>query len=350
MKTIKVCASHDYDIIVDRDLLSSTGKYIRKISKCTRAAIISDTNVWPIYGKIVEESLKNSNIDPLHFIFTAGEQSKNSQTYINALNFLAENKLTRSDLVIALGGGVVGDLAGFTAATFLRGIPYVQLPTSLLAMVDSSVGGKTAIDLPSGKNLAGAFYQPSLVLCDLNALNTLPDSVFIDGCAEVIKYGILYDEKLFAHLEEMSLDFNRELVISRCVELKRNVVMDDEFDTGARQKLNLGHTFGHAVEKSSNYAIPHGHAVAVGTVLIAKSACKQKLCSPELCEKITRIFQKFHLPVETNISRQSLLEVVTSDKKRSGQTLNLIIPSQLGNCEIYPVAVNQIGAFVEAEY
>ena len=192
------------------------------------------------------------------------------------LNFLAENKLTRSDALIALGGGVVGDLTGFAAATYLRGIDYIQIPTTLLAAVDSSVGGKTAIDLPSGKNLVGAFYQPKLVLCDTDTLNTLPEDIFRDGCAEVIKYGVLYDAELFAHLDESGLSFDREAVIARCVELKRDVVAEDEFDRGKRQKLNLGHTIGHGIEACSGYGISHGKAVAMGMTIITKTPAKKK--------------------------------------------------------------------------
>lgn len=173
-------------------------------------------------------------------------------------------------MVVALGGGVVGDLAGFAAASYLRGIRFIQVPTTLLAAVDSSVGGKTAIDLPAGKNLAGAFCQPSLVLCDTDTLNSLPLDIFRDGCAEVIKYGVLYDPKLFAHLEEKGLSFDREAVITRCVELKRDVVMEDEFDTGARMKLNLGHTVGHGVEAKSHFAISHGKAVAIGMAIVSR--------------------------------------------------------------------------------
>ena len=258
------------------------------------------------------------------------------------LNFLAENQITRSDCIIALGGGVVGDLTGFAAATYLRGIQYVQVPTSLLAMVDSSVGGKTAIDLGAGKNLAGAFHQPSLVLCDTDTLNTLPEEIFIDGCAEVIKYGILYDVDLFSHLEEKGLGFDRESVIRRCVELKRNVVMEDEFDTGARMKLNLGHTIGHGVEAVSNYAISHGKAVAIGMAIISRAV----RCADS--GRIEAILKQFRLPTTTEYCAADLFSHALSDKKRTGGTVNLIVPRAIGDCAIVPTPVDNLKSLIEA--
>ena len=248
MNTVMIRASKTYEVQIGSGLLPEIGEKARQLVNSKKAAIISDSNVWPIYGKTAVASLENAGFLVQHYVFPAGESSKNGETFLAILNFLAESKFTRSDLLIALGGGVVGDITGFAAATFLRGVSYIQVPTTLLSMVDSSVGGKTAIDLPAGKNLAGAFYQPILVLCDIDALSTLPDQIFQEGCAEVIKYGILYDTELFDHLDQMGLAFDRESVITRCIQLKRDVVADDEFDRGARQMLNLGHTVGHGIE------------------------------------------------------------------------------------------------------
>jgi len=264
------------------------------------------------------------------------------------VNTLAESKLTRSDLIVALGGGVVGDLAGFAAATFLRGIRFIQIPTTLLAMVDSSVGGKTAIDLPAGKNLCGAFCQPSLVLCDTNVLNTLPQDTFRDGCAEVIKYGILYDYKLFNHLRYKGLDFDREQVITRCVELKRDVVMEDEFDTGTRMKLNLGHTIGHGVEARSNFGITHGKAVAIGMAIISRAAIKMKMFDQADCNALVSILENFGLPINTEYTADELFAYTLSDKKRSGGTVKLIIPRAIGCCDIVPTPVNELKSWIEA--
>lgn len=348
MKTIKVSASKEYEVRIGSNLHSQIGSYLTEIKKPCTAAIISDSNVWPLYGEKIVTSLQASGFDTTQFVFPAGEGSKNAATYLEILNFLADKKLTRSDCVIALGGGVVGDITGFAAATYLRGISYIQVPTSLLAMVDSSVGGKTAIDLPAGKNLAGAFYQPGLVLCDIDALNTLPPAVFQDGCAEVIKYGVLYDPQLFSHLQKYGLSFDREAVVARCIELKRNVVMEDEFDTGARQKLNLGHTIGHSIEAQSNFEVSHGQAVAIGMNIVSKAAASLGICSYEVFDRILGITKLFSLPFSTEFTAQDIYSVSLSDKKRAGKTVNLIVPKAIGECIIYPIPISELRSFIEA--
>ncbi len=342
MNTISVKASKSYDVLIGDGLLDELGKHLLKtLNRTCKIAIISDSHVYPLYGKTVTEQLTNAGFSVIDFVFPAGESSKNADTYLEILNFLAENQMTRSDAILALGGGVTGDMSGFAAATFLRGITYIQVPTTLLAMVDSSVGGKTAIDLPAGKNLVGAFYQPSLVVCDLNTLNTLPESVFCDGCAEVIKYGVLYDPTLFEHLAQMGLNFVRENVISRCVALKRDVVAEDEFDTGARQKLNLGHTIGHGIEAQSNFTITHGQAVAIGMAIVTKASCKG------IYPQLINVLEKFKLPTKTSFTAKQLYNSALSDKKRSGGTVNLIVPEAIGKCNIVPMPVEQLETFIE---
>lgn len=348
MKQIRVSASHEYTVKIGSGLLPSLGKEIASVCKVQTAAIVSDSNVWPLYGQIATNSLKNAGFQVIHYVIPAGEESKNGHTYLSILNFLAENKLTRTDCIIALGGGVVGDMAGFVAATFMRGIAYIQVPTTLLAAVDSSVGGKTAIDLDAGKNLAGAFYQPRLVLCDTDTLLTLPEDIFCDGCAEVIKYGILYDPQLFSHLEETGICFDREAVIARCVELKRDVVMEDEFDTGERMRLNLGHTIGHGVEARSQFTISHGKAVAIGTAIVTRAAQKQEICTSKTCHRILKTIADFGLPIHSVNTAQELYESALSDKKRTGGTVNLIVPKEIGNCLIVPTDVNKLKSFIEA--
>jgi 3-dehydroquinate synthase len=261
---------------------------------------------------------------------------------------LAENQLTRTDCLVALGGGVVGDLTGFAAATYLRGIAYVQVPTTLLAAVDSSVGGKTAIDLSAGKNLVGAFCQPCLVLCDIDTLSTLPADIFRDGCAEVIKYGVLYDSDLLEHLTQYGPDFCTEQVIARCVELKRDVVMEDEFDTGARMKLNLGHTLGHGIEALSEYRVSHGKAVAIGMCLVAKAAAVSGFSDTEVCNRITVAVERFGLPTATDYGADALFTAALSDKKRSGNQVNLIIPYDIGDCRITPMDLTKVPSFIQA--
>ena len=342
MRTVQVTASRNYEVIIGSGLLPQLGEKARSLTKVKKVAIVSESNVFPLYGETAEQSLRDAGFEVISFVFPAGEESKSGETYLNILNFLAENQLTRTDLIVALGGGVVGDLAGFAAATYLRGIPFIQVPTTLLAAVDSSVGGKTAIDLPAGKNLCGAFYQPSLVLCDTDTLNTLPETIFRDGCAEVIKYGILYDPELFAHLQAKGLGFDRESVITRCVELKRDVVAEDEFDTGARMKLNLGHTIGHGVEALSHFQLSHGKSVAIGMAIVARSAC-----DPATRDAILNILNRFGLPVDTTSTAEELYTCALSDKKRAGGTVSLIIPRAIGDCAIVPTPVGDVKAFIE---
>ena len=348
MKTITVSASRTYDIRIGHGLLTTLGEAVRGLGKVEKVFLVSDTQVYPLYGGAAEASLKAAGYSVSSFVFPAGEESKNGETFLKLLNALAQAGLSRSDLLVALGGGVVGDLAGFAAACYLRGIRFIQIPTTLLAAVDSSVGGKTAIDLPSGKNLAGAFYQPSLVLCDLDALDTLPEDIFRDGCAEVIKYGVLYDPELFSQLEASGLDFDREAVIARCVALKRDVVMEDEKDTGSRMKLNLGHTFGHAVEAHSRFTLSHGKSVAIGLAIIARASASMGICSETDAARIVSVLKAFGLPVQTQYTAEALLPYLLSDKKRSGGTVNLILPEAIGRCIVSPTPVSQLQSILQA--
>ncbi len=349
MKTVKVSASKEYEVIIGCGLLDKAGEHIRALlPKALKAAVISDDNVAPLYLSRVKESLESAGFEVVSFVFPHGEASKNGSTYLEILSFLASAQMTRSDVAVALGGGVVGDISGFAAATFLRGISYVQIPTSLLAMVDSSVGGKTAIDLKEGKNLAGAFCQPEVVLCDLETLDTLTAEFFIDGSAEVMKYGVLEDEALFSHLLEKGLDFEREYVVSRCVEIKRDYVVEDEFDTGVRRKLNLGHTVGHAIEQCSAYTISHGRGVAIGLAIVAEACAKAGLCSDKCRDDILRCLEALSLPKKTGFDSAALMQPMLSDKKRTGGTVSLIIPRAIGDCDIYPIPVDELENFVKS--
>lgn len=347
MISITVSASKEYTVHIGDGLLNSVGQMTASVIKGRTALIISDENVWPIYGDAVAKSLQNANFIVYNFNIFPGEKSKNTHTYLEIINYLAETHLTRNDCIIALGGGVVGDMAGFAASTYLRGIPYIQVPTTLLAMVDSSVGGKTAIDLPAGKNLLGTFYQPTMVLCDPATLNTLPDSIFYDGCAEVIKYGILFDAQLFAHLEDKGTTFDREMVIAKCVEWKRAVVEQDEYDTGNRQLLNLGHTIGHSIEKESNYTISHGSAVSIGMNMICKSAVAENFCSKEDHIRIENLLTKFHLPISTEFAASTLTRTILSDKKRCNDQITLIIPATIGCCMLKKWPIQQLESLLK---
>ena len=348
MRTVTVNASKQYDIHIGSGLLGSLGAEAKKLGRAEKVCVVSDSTVFPLYGATVVRSLEDAGFTVTTYVFPAGEESKNGLTYLDLLNHLAESKLTRSDMIVALGGGVVGDLAGFAAATFLRGIRFLQIPTTLLAAVDSSVGGKTAIDLPAGKNLAGAFCQPSLVICDTDLLESLPADIFRDGCAEVIKYGVLYDPALFDHLEKNGLSFHREDVITRCVELKRDVVMEDEFDTGARMKLNLGHTIGHGVEAKSHFGISHGKAVAVGMSIVCRAAASSGQLSREESDRILSLLSRFGFPTSTGYSADDLYHYTLSDKKRSGGNVSLIVPERIGHCRIVSTPVEELHSFIEA--
>ena len=348
MTTIQVRASKTYDITIGSGILSTVGSQVTQLGKVRKVCIVSETTVWPLYGQQVWDSLIIQDLEVCKFVFPAGEASKNGATYLELLNHLAQNQLTRSDLIVALGGGVVGDLAGFAAATYLRGIRFVQIPTTLLAAVDSSVGGKTAIDLPAGKNLAGAFCQPSFVICDTDTLNTLPDDIFRDGCAEVIKYAILYDAVLFETLKRDGLNFDREQVIARCVQLKRDVVHEDEFDTGARQKLNLGHTIGHGVEAMSNFTLSHGKSVAIGTAIVTRASQCFGICGSETVDAILSLLTQFGLPTTTTCTAGQLHSCALFDKKRSGGVVNLIVPEAIGSCTIRPTVIGELESFIQA--
>lgn len=348
MNTVTVNASGSYDIFIGRGILPMLGEKIQALGAVQKITLVSDSTVCPLYGEAVTAILEKAGFTVSPFVFPAGEASKSGETYLALLNHMAQNQMTRTDLVAALGGGVVGDLAGFAAATYLRGIRFIQIPTTLLAAVDSSVGGKTAIDLPAGKNLAGAFCQPKLVVCDLDTLDSLPREIFQDGCAEVIKYGILYDSRLFAHLEQHGLDFDREAVITRCVELKRDVVEQDEFDTGLRMKLNLGHTIGHGVEACSGYTLSHGKAVAIGTAIIAGIAQDLGSCTQDTRQRILAVLRQFGLPTTTQYTAEALLSHVLSDKKRAADSIRLILPREIGHCDIVPTPVDALESLIKA--
>lgn len=341
MKKVKVNASIAYDVIIENGLLDCAGEFSVKITGACRAAIVTDSNVAPLYAQRLEESLASSGYSTVRFTVEAGEASKCADSYLRLLSFLAESGLTRSDCIFALGGGVVGDLAGFAAATYLRGIRFIQIPTTLLAAVDSSVGGKTAIDIPQGKNLVGAFYQPSLVICDPDVLDTLPSDIFADGCAEVIKYGIINDRALFDKLRR-PMRPQIEDIICNCVKNKRDIVNADERDVGIRQLLNLGHTAAHSIEILSNFEISHGSAVAIGTAIITRASVIRGVCPRGDAEKVIAMLSSYGLPTSCDFSACDLARYAMSDKKRSGGNITLVIPHGIGECRLESVGVGEL--------
>ena len=341
MRKITVDASKKYDVIIEHGALDNIGEYALSVGLSGKACIISDSNVARIYMERVRKSLEDAGFCVCSYVFPAGEESKNADTFVDILNFLASNHLSRKDTVFALGGGVTGDLTGFSAASYMRGIHFVQIPTSLLAAVDSSVGGKTGIDLKSGKNLAGAFYQPEIVVFDPSVLETLPDEYFADGMAEVIKYAMIRSRGI----EELLLkdaSGNLEEIIARCVEIKRDVVSEDEFEGGVRRILNFGHTAGHAIEAAANFSLSHGRAVAVGMYIVTRAWEKRGLCKEGTCDILVKMLEKFGLGTVCNYSAEELGELAKNDKKSEGTGINLVVPLALGECEVVKVTMEEL--------
>ena len=347
MRKVIVKASVEYAILIGRGILGQLGEEIKKRIQPCKAAVITDTTVEKLYAEKIESSLREAGFTTCRFVYPAGEQSKHIGTLSDILEFLAEEEMTRQDIIIALGGGVCGDMAGFAAAVYQRGIRFVQVPTTFLAAVDSSVGGKTAIDLKAGKNMAGAFYQPHLVLCDVDMLDTLPEEVFADGIAETLKYGIIGDVELFEKTATGTFRNDLEEIIETCVKMKRDIVMEDEFDTGVRQLLNLGHTLGHAIEKKSGFTISHGHAVAIGMHLIAKAAEEKGMAENGLAEKIRKALENNRLPVSIGYSAEEIAEGALKDKKRRGGEISFVFPEKIGHCEIVKVPVAEVTKLIE---
>ena len=335
-----------YPIHIGAGLSCNTGRLASELTGPTKAALITDDKVDRLWSERITVSLKSAGFVVYRHVIPNGEVSKNIENYIKILGFLSDNKLSRSDTLFALGGGMVGDIAGFAASTYLRGIRFVQIPTTLLAMVDSSVGGKTAVNLDSGKNQAGTFFQPDLVVCDPELLSSLPDDIFRDGCAEVVKYGVIADRRLFDMLK-VPLGPQLEEVIERCLTIKSRLVYEDELDTGPRQLLNFGHTFGHAVEKCSGYAVTHGKAVAIGMVMAAHIAEKMGICSSDCCRKIENMLTSFELPHKTGLSGTELLNAIISDKKRSLEEITLVLPEEIGSCVLKKTPVKDLGSVME---
>lgn len=346
MTVIRVEASGSYDVTVECGIINRVGQEAAKLFKPCRAVIVSGEKVFPIYGEAVAKSLESAGFEVLSFIHKSGEGAKNLEVYGELQNFLCENRISRSDVLFALGGGVTGDLTGFAAATYQRGMAFVQIPTTLLAMVDSSVGGKTAINLAAAKNQVGCFYQPKAVFCDPEVLKTLSAEDYRCGCAEVIKYGVLGNAEFFAEIEETDIRKQEEHVISTCVEMKRDIVKVDEFDNGLRRLLNLGHTIGHAVEKCSEFEINHGDAVAMGLAAIMRGAAERGICSPEDCYRVIDVLKKYNLPTELCFGSHELFEACKVDKKISGGRMHLIVPEEIGKCRIIPIEIDEIQSWL----
>jgi len=348
METVGINSSKSYDVIIGSGLLPDAGKYITEILSCKTAVIVSDDNVFSLYGETLKDSLAQAGLGILTFVFPHGEQNKTLSTYGDLLNAMCSGHISRSDTVIALGGGVVGDLAGFAAATYQRGIALVQMPTTLLAAVDSSVGGKTGVDLESGKNQVGSFYQPSMVLCDTDTLKTLPETEYRNGCAEIIKYAMIGSYDLFRELSKTPVCRQYESVISKCVSMKRDYIEQDEHDLGCRMMLNFGHTVGHAIETCSHYTIPHGEAVAIGMAMITRAACTLGICEISVLDALLQLIDKYALPSESPFESDILAAAALTDKKRKGDKLTIVIPEDIGKCVLKEIPKDELYEWIKA--
>jgi len=338
MKTIRVMTpSKEYDALVGEGLVDMAGPEAARVRKPGKAIIVSDSTVSGLYLPRLGTSLRGAGFDTCEFVFPPGESSKNVSTLTALLNHMARRRLTRSDTVFALGGGVTGDLAGLAASLYMRGIGLVQIPTTLLSAVDSSVGGKTAIDLDEGKNLAGTFYQPDLVLCDTRTLKTLPAAEYSNGCAEIIKYAMIRDGELIEELR--SPDSGKiEGIIARCIAIKADIVRADERESGARKLLNFGHTFGHAIEKCSGYGVSHGSAVAAGMALITAACFMKGLCGRDCLDGLLAALRGCGLPASTVYGEEELFEAAMGDKKRGPDGITVVVARDIGRCELHEVS------------
>ncbi len=329
MRSIRVnLDKNSYDIIFDNSL----NELKSFMSKYEKVVVVTDENVDKLYGRLFEDIVSAKLVLP------AGEKTKCQKNLFWLYDRFIETGITRTDLIIAFGGGVIGDLTGFAASTFMRGIDYIQVPTTLLAQVDSSVGGKTAIDLPTAKNIVGSFYQPKAVFINTEFLKTLPPRVYSDGMAEVIKYGVIRDSQLFDMLLQPQLD--HEEIVYRCCDIKRIIVEHDQFDKGERMLLNFGHTLGHVVEQYYNYKkYTHGEAVAIGMYTVTCISEAMGMTVPSTAARINQLLCKFRLPNRMAISPQSVINTLRLDKKAEGDMINLIVAEDIGRSKI--VKINQ---------
>lgn len=352
MMTVNVRASREYNVEIGDGIVSKLGEMIKAVCpKAIKALIVSETNVASLYLDVVKAQIEGAGIEVSTYVFEAGEKSKNINEIAGMWNKMAEAGFTRTDIVVGLGGGVTTDMAGFAASTFLRGIDVIQVPTSLLAMVDASVGGKTGIDIPMGKNQVGAFWQPSLVLEDTSFLKTLPDDVFTEGMGEVTKYAFIMDEKLMDLLEKQNGNIRDdaevlENVIGMCVADKAEVIGEDENDNGRRQILNYGHTAGHVIERDSGFTKPHGICVAKGMGIFMDACVKEGTLSAEDAKRMKDLLAMYKLPVSDEITAEDIVKGAMNDKKKRGNTLSVILVNKIGQAEIKKMTAEEFLKFL----
>ncbi len=341
MPELTVNTQTPYIVTVERGVLARAGGILRGVSKCAKAAVISDRNVHMLYGAALKASLESAGIEVFEFTFPAGESAKTLETVSRIYAFLAEHEFTRTDAVAALGGGVAGDIAGFASATYLRGMDFFQVPTSLLAMVDSSVGGKTGVDITAGKNLVGSFHQPLAVAIDPDTLSTLPEQELRSGMGEIIKYAAIMSSKLGEMLEsDGGIDY--EAVITESLSVKKSVVELDTFDTGIRQVLNFGHTLGHAIELHSGFEVAHGMAVGMGMAMITEFSEALGYTQPGTAAQLKALLMRFGLPTSYSVPLKELFKIAKNDKKRKGAMITLALLERMGKYRLESFALSQL--------
>ena len=347
---IPVSTGVPYDVVVGAGVVGEMAAFVKSaFPKAAKVAVVTDSNVDRLHGDRVVRMLEDGGLRVERIVFPAGEKSKNLETYAELVRSLAALRFSRKDLVVALGGGVTGDMAGFAAATYMRKIDFIQVPTTLLAMVDSSVGGKTAVDIPEGKNLVGAFHQPRAVFCDPAFLETLSERWRMDGMGEVVKYAMLGDAALFARLEANPREPISTADIARCIEMKRDVVSRDEFETGERKTLNLGHTFGHAIEKLSDFTVTHGCAVATGLAMAARAAVKLGVLSATDGARIESLLAAMGYETRSRFAADDLAKAMGGDKKAAAGSVDLILPTAIGTCMIRSTPLGDLPALCQEQ-
>lgn len=350
MEKVFVNASTGYDIIIDNGLIDKAGEYIAAVeNKSKKAAVITDDNVDKYYGERIMKSLSDVGFSAVKFVFPHGEASKCHNTLLDIYEFLTDNGFTRSDFIVAMGGGVVGDVAGYAAATYMRGIDFIQVPTTVVAQSDSSVGGKTAVDIPGGKNLVGAFHQPKLVICDTGTLSTLTPEFFSDGMAEVIKHGMIKSSELFNMLSEGDIKSNLIEIMKRNVTIKGRVVENDEREKGERMLLNFGHTLGHALEKYYNFTgLTHGCGVAIGMSVFTHIAERKGMCKSGVADKLDALLKKCGLPVSDPAPMDELFTLSLRDKKHLSDGMNIVICTDIGESKVLKMSVDEYRDFLRS--
>jgi len=340
-----------YDVVMEKGLLSRAGELALGVSDRCKVCIVTDENTHRLYNDTVAESMALSGFDVYKITFPGGEMTKTIDYFSTLLEFLAENEFTRSDMLVALGGGVTGDLTGFAAASYLRGIGFIQIPPPLLAAGDASVGGKTAINLVAGKNLAGAFHQPKLVIYDPVTAETLSHDIFLDGLAEAAKTGVIDDKELFDYIlaadEPPFSEFVMRLVDSS-VRVKAKIVEQDEYDGGVRQLLNFGHTSAHAIERLSNFEISHGHAVASGMLIASKAALVNKWSRSDCYSQIKTFLVRYGYDTECRFTPEQMAAAAAVDKKRRGDIISVVIPLDIGECALMDIPASGLVDFFKA--